>query len=185
MRYIFCAVFMMVFTVLTMQPSQAEVKEFKCTAVQSENVQKTNMRRMRATVVVSEAHLLSKADLIDTAKAAAFDLFKKSKMQVVVVKLYPSEDYAEFFPQVLDMTYAPDSIGWDGKPAATWVAYIAEKMPTEEEMFRIRTWILEQAKNKQTIIDRKEDLAKKMKIPADDVYFPIFKLVPCLMETNG
>lgn len=185
MRYIFCAVFAMFLTVFTVQSSPAEVKEFKCIAVQSENVQKTNMRRMRAAVVVPEAHLLSKTDLIDTAKAAALNLFNQSKMQVIVVKLYPSEDYATFFPQVLDMTYAPDSIGWDGKPAATWVAYVAEKMPTEQEMFRIRTWILEQAKNKQTIIDRKEDLAKQMKIPADDVYFPIFKLVPCLMENNG
>lgn len=185
MRYIFCAVLAMILIVSTVQTGQAEVKEFKCVDVESENVQKTNIRRMRAAVVVPEAHLLSKTDLIDTAKAAALDLFKQSKMQVIVVKLYPSEDYAEFFPQVLDMTYAPDSIGWNGEPASTWVAYIAEKMPTEEEMFRIRTWILEQAKNKQTIIDRKEDLAKKMKIPADDVYFPIFKLVPCLMETNG
>ncbi|SIO41084.1 DUF4875 domain-containing protein [Halodesulfovibrio marinisediminis] len=181
----FCTAIAVLLTLVIAQSCLAEVKEFKCVAVQSENVQKTNMRRMRAIVVVPEAHLLSKEDLVDTAKAAALDLHNQSKMQVIVVKLYPSKDYAEFFPQVLDMTYAPEAIGWDGKPAATWVGYIADKMPTEREMFRIRTWILEQSKNKQTILDRKQDLAKRMDIPVDDVFFPIFKLVPCFMENNG
>ncbi|OBQ46251.1 DUF4875 domain-containing protein [Halodesulfovibrio spirochaetisodalis] len=185
MRYLVCAFLAGFIVFCTLQSSKAEVKKYKCVAVKSENVQEPDLRRMRATVVVSEAHLLSKKDLVDTAKAAALELFEKSKMQVIVVKLYPSKEYAEYFPQMLDMTYAPEAIGWDGKPAATWVAYIAEKMPSEEEMFRIRTWIVEQAKNKQTILDRKQALAKKMKIPVDDVYFPIFNLVPCLMENES
>lgn len=185
MRTLFCAVLTGCMIVFAAQAGVAGVKTYECVDVQSENVPQMDLERVRASVVVPDAHMLSQNDLIDTAKAAAHKLCDKSKQQVIVVKVYPSKDYALFFPQLLDMTYSPELIGWNGKPSARWVAYIADEMPSEEDMFRIRTWMLEQTKNKQSLLDRKKDIAKKMKIPVDDVYFPIFNLVPCLMENNG
>lgn len=185
MRHLLSVALSGVIVLLLVQGSMAEVKDYTCVGVKKDQVEKTKICRLRANIVIPEAYLLSKDDLIDSAKAAAVELHSKNDVQVIVVKLYPSEEYAEFFPQVLDMTYAPYKIGWDGKPASKWVAYIAETMPTEKDMFHIRTWMLEQAKNKETILERKQELAKQMKIPVDDVYFPIFRLVPCLMRNEG
>jgi len=185
MRTLFYAVVAGCCIALFAQVSAADVKPYEFIDVQKESVPKMELERVRASIVVNDAHLLSQADLIETAKAAAQELAAEGKQQVIVVKVYPSEEYAQFFPQLLDMTYAPQLTGWNGKPAAKWVAYIADKMPTEEEMFRIRTWLLEQVKNRQTLLDRKKDIAEKMKVPVDDVYFPIFTLVPCLMENNS
>ena len=181
MKYVLC----LLLVLFSSMAGYAEVKEYECISVNSENVYEPDLRRMKANIVVKDAYLVEKRDLIDTARAAALDLYKQSEMDVIVVKIFPTEDYAKYFPQVLDMTYAPNKIGWSGQPSATWVAFIADKMPTEKEMFKISTWIVEQAKNQKTLMDKKEGIAKQLKLPVDDVYFPIFTLVPCVMENEG
>ena len=160
----------------------AEVQSYSCLSVTKETVGDPTLQRMKAHILVPDSYLLSQKDLIDTAKAAAVELIDQSQSDVVIVKIYPTEAYAQYFPQLLDLTYAPHQIGWNGKPSATWVAFIADDMPDEKEMFKISTWILEQTKNQKALMERKKAIAEKLDVPIDDVYFPIFSLIPCVMQ---
>lgn len=180
-----CVLFALLLVVAAVCSAFAEAHDFSCVSVKTEDVYKLKLKRMRATIVVPDAYLLSRRDLIDTAKAAAVKMHEESRMQVIVIKLFPSKEYAEFFPQIMDLTYAPEGRGWDGNPASKWVGFIADKMPTEQEMFKINGWIVENAKNRETILNRKKELAKQMKLPVEDTFFPIFSLVPCLMDNES
>ena len=180
-----CAMFALLLILATVCSAFAEVRDFKVVTVKTEDVYQLDLKRMRANVVVTNAYLLPRQDLIDTAKAAAKKMYDESRMQVIVIKLYPNKEYAEFFPQFVDLTYAPEGRGWDGKPAAKWVGYIADRMPDEKEMFKINSWVVENSRNKKTILDSKKDLAKQMELPVEDTFFPIFSLVPCLMDNES